>query len=262
MNLAKKVVWITGASSGIGAALAEACSRQGAHVVLSARRIEELEAVRRRCERPDQHFVLPLDMAGADFDSAVADVLGRFGRIDVLVNNAGISQRSLAAETTLAVDRRIMEVNFFGVVSLTKAVLPVMRRQKAGDIVVISSMVGLISTPLRSTYSASKHALHGFFEALRAEEYDNGVRVMLVCPGAIATDVSLHALAGNGSEHGVMDPLQANGMAPDECARRILLALAQGRELVVVAGREAMAVTLNRFLPSVYRRLVRRMKVT
>ncbi len=258
----RKVVWITGASSGIGAALVEAFSRAGAHVVLSARRLEELEQVRRRCARPDEHFVLPLDMAAADFARATSDVLARFGRIDVLVNNAGISQRSRVADTSLAVDRRIMEVNYFGVVALTKAVLPVMQRQKHGDIVVISSLVGLVSTPLRSTYAASKHALHGFFEALRAEEHDNGIRVLMVCPGAIATEVSLHALAGDGGEHGVMDPLQASGMAPDECARHIVRALEQGRAQVLVAGRERLAVAVFRFVPSLYRRMVRRLKVT
>lgn len=257
-----QVVWITGASSGIGAALAEAFSRQGARLVLSARRADELERVRSRCERPDEHFVLPLDMAEGDFSRATADVLARFGRIDVLVNNAGISQRSRVADTVLAVDRRIMEVNYFGVVGLTKAVLPVMQRQKAGRFVVISSLVGLVSTPLRSTYAASKHALHGFFEALRAEEYGNGIRVLMVCPGAIATDVSLHALSGDGREHGVMDPLQAAGMPPAECARRILAALDRNRPQVVVAGREGIVVPLQRFLPSLYRRLVRRLKVT
>jgi len=262
MSVDKQVVWITGASSGIGAALAEAFSRQGAHVVLSARRLDELEQVRRRCQRPDDHFVLPLDMANADFNQATADVLTRFGRIDVLINNAGISQRSRVADTSLDVDRRIMEVNYFGVVGLTRAVLPVMQRQKHGEIVVISSMVGLISTPLRSTYSASKHALHGFFEALRAEEYENGIRVLMVCPGAIATDVSLHALSGDGREHGVMDDLQAGGMPPAECARQIMVALGQGRAQVVVAGRERLAVTLFRFAPALYRRLVRRLKVT
>jgi len=262
MNLDKHVVWITGASSGIGAALAETFAARGARVVLSARRQDELERVRARCARTDEHFVLPLDMAGSDFAQATADVLGRYGRIDVLVNNAGISQRSRIADTTLDVDRRIMEVNYFGVVGLTKAVLPVMQRQKAGQVIVISSLVGLVSTPLRSTYAASKHALHGFFEALRAEEYDNGIRVLMVCPGAIATDVSLHALAGDGREHGVMDPLQAAGMPPAECAQQILHALGQGRAEVIVAGRERLAVTLFRHAPALYRRLVRRMKVT
>jgi dehydrogenase/reductase SDR family protein 7B len=256
------VVWITGASSGIGAALAESLAARGARVVLSARRQDELEKVRARCARPDEHFVLPMDMAGSDFTQATADVLGRYGRIDVLVNNAGISQRSRVSETRLDVDRRIMEVNYFGVVGLTRAVLPVMQRQKAGQIVVISSLVGLISTPLRSTYAASKHALHGFFEALRAEEFDNGIRVLMVCPGAIATDVSLHALAADGREHGVMDPLQATGMPPADCAQQILRALEQGRDEVIVAGRERMAVTLFRHAPSLYRRLVRRLKVT
>lgn len=262
MSFARRVVWITGASSGIGAALAIAFSRLGARVVMSARRIDELELVRRQCDHPDEHMVLPLDMEKADFSQAVSDVLARFGSIDVLINNAGISQRSRVAETTVAVDRRIMEVNYFGVVGLTKAVLPVMKRQRRGDIVVISSLVGLISTPLRSTYAASKHALHGFFEALRAEEYESRIGILMVCPGAIATNVSLHALSGDGRPHGVMDQLQANGMLPAVCAQRIIAALKRGEAQVLVGGREKMAVYLYRFLPAIYRRVVRRMKVT
>lgn len=259
---ADKVVWITGASSGIGAALAAAFSRAGARLVLSARRTAELEKVRAGCARPDEHLVLPLDMAGGDFDGAVASVLARFGHIDVLVNNAGISQRSRVADTVLAVDRRIMEVNYFGVVALTRAVLPVMRRQQQGSIVTISSLVGLVSTPLRSTYSASKHALHGFFEALRAEEHDNGIRVLMVCPGSIRTDVSLHALSGDGSEHGVMDNLIDKGLPPAVCAERILAALAAGRQQVLVAGSERHAVLIYKLFPALYRRLIRRMTVT
>lgn len=263
----QQVVWITGASSGIGAALAEAFSRQGASVILSARRADELEKVRARCARPADHLVLPLDMAaggetGDEFNRSVADVLARYGRIDVLVNNAGISQRSLVADTSLAVDRRIMEVNYFGVVGLTKAVLPAMRRQRGGRIVAISSLAGLVSTPLRSTYSASKHALHGFFEALRAEEFDQGIRVLMVCPGSIRTEVSLHALSGNGREHGVMDNMIDKGLDPALCASRIVAALAAGRDQVVISGPERHAVTVFRVFPSIYRRLVRRMKVT
>ncbi|MFZ5722956.1 MAG: SDR family oxidoreductase [Pseudomonadota bacterium] len=258
----QQVVWITGASSGIGAALAEAFSRLGARVVLSARRVAELEKVRARCERPADHFVLPLDMASADFAQSVADVLARYGRIDVLINNAGISQRSRVAQTGLDVDRRIMEVNYFGVVALTRAVLPVMQRQGSGHIIVVSSLVGLISTPMRSTYAASKHALHGFFEALRAEEYDNGIRVLMVCPGSVRTEVSVHALAGDGSEHGVVDEMIGNGLDPAVCADRILAALKAGREQVLVSGPERLAVTLYKILPSLYRRLVRRAKVT
>lgn len=262
MTYESPVVWITGASSGIGAALAEAFSRRGARLVLSARRIDELEKVRARCQRPGDHLVLPMDMGGADFAQATAAVLERFGRIDVLVNNAGISQRSRVEDTLLAVDRRLMEVNYFGVVGLSKAVLPVMQKQKGGQFVVISSLVGLVSTPMRSTYAASKHALHGFFEALRAEEYDHGIRVLMVCPGGIATEVSLHALAGDGSAHGVMDPLQEQGLSAAECARQVIVALDRGKAQVIVAGREGLVAPLYRFFPSLYRRLVRRLKVT
>ena len=200
MDLAGKVVWITGASAGIGAALARAAAARGARLVLSARRPEQLAAVRAACARPGDHLVLPLDLAAPDtFDIAVGEVLAARGAVDVLVHNAGVSQRSLARDTALAVDRRIFEVNYFGAVALTKALLPAMRQQGTSRIVVVSSLVGKIGTPFRSTYAASKHALHGFFDSLRAEEWRHGVGVTLVCPGFIHTDLSIHALIGDGS---------------------------------------------------------------
>ncbi len=262
-SLAGNVVWITGASSGIGEAVARSFARRGARLVLSARRKAELTRVREGLVNAEDHLILPLDLSDSDaMPAAVEAVRSRFGQLDLVIHNGGISQRSLVADTELSVDRRIMEVNFFGTVALTKAVLPWFRENRAGRFVVVTSLVGELPTPLRSAYSASKHALHGFFESLRAEEYDNGIRVTLVMPGFIRTQVSLNALTGDGSAQGRMDDAQEAGMSADECAERLLKAVQQGSDQVIIAGREKAAVYLKRWWPALYRRLIRKMKVT
>lgn len=258
-----KTVWITGASSGIGEAVAQAFSQQGARVVLSARRREELERVRSTLESPDRHITVPLDLADSDsLPAAVEGVLATCGRVDILVNNGGISQRSRIADTDLSVDRRVMEVNFFGAVALTKLLLPSMRAAGGGSVVVVSSLVGELPTPLRSAYCASKHALHGWFEALRAEEYDNGIRVLMVMPGFIRTNVSINAVTGDGSAHGRMDDYQAAGLPAAVCAERVIRAVQRGREQVIIGGRETAGIYLKRWFPSLYRKVIRRVKVT
>lgn len=262
-TFADQNVWITGASSGIGEALAYAFSAQGARLVLSARRQAQLEAVRSRCTNPDRHLVVPLDLAqSATIPGIVENVLEQTARIDILVNNGGVSQRSLAKETPIDVDRRIMEINYFGTIALTKALLPSMLARKAGRIVVISSVVGKFGSPVRSTYSASKHALHGFFDSLRAEVHDDGLQVTIVCPGFVTTDISVNALTKDGSAQGTMDTAQANGMSADECAARILRAVASGKDEVYIGGREIIGVHINRFAPGLFNRIIRRTSVT
>src|SRR5437867_4801294 len=217
MRFRDQVVWITGASSGIGEAVAVAFSREGAKLVVSARNVAELERVRQACAGSG-HRVLPLDLTRSDsFPAAVAEV----GDVDILVHSGGVSQRSLAADTDLATDRAIMEVNFFGTVALTKAVLPSMIARKSGHIVPISSVVGYVGTPLRSAYAASKHALHGYFDSLRAEVAKDGVAITIVCPGYIRTNVSRNAMTGDGSMFGRMDDTHKSAMTPEQCARRV-----------------------------------------
>ncbi|MEK6374115.1 MAG: SDR family oxidoreductase [Acidobacteriota bacterium] len=254
MRFRDQVVWVTGASSGIGEALAVAFSREGAQLVLSARRAEELERVRASCERPDRHVVLPLDLTDAD---AVARAAERAGRVDVLVHSGGVSQRSLAMQTDLAVERSIMDLNFFGTVALTKAVLPSMIARKSGHIVPVSSVVGYVGTPLRSAYAASKHALHGYFDSLRAEVAKDGIRITIVCPGYIRTNVSRNALTGDGSAFGSMDPTHEHATTPEECARRVVDGVAKRKREVLVGGKETWAVLLQRLVPAVVARMVR-----
>lgn len=258
-----KVVWITGASSGIGEGLAYEFARQGARLVLSARRADVLEAVRARCERPEAHMVLAMDMTDIDaFPARVAEVLARFERIDVLVNNAGISQRSLVKDTALDVDRRIMEVDFFAPVALTKAVLPHMLAAGRGQLVAVSSVVGLVATPYRSAYAAAKHAIVGFYDALRAEVHDAGLTVSVVFPGFVRTNVSRAALTGDGSLHGQVDEKIASAMGPEEFARDAVAALGRGEARIIIAGREKIAVWLGRLSPALLARVIRKLKVT
>ena len=262
-SLDGEVVWITGASSGIGEALAVRFAERGARVVLSARRAEELERVRQGLAQPERHLVVSLDLGDeASLRAAVGKVLGERGAVDVMVHNGGISQRALARETGLEVDRRLMEIDYFGAVDAHQALLPAMRERGGGRFVVVSSLVGRIATPLRSGYAAAKHALHGFFEALRAEEHAAGIRVTMVCPGFIRTRITYHALTADGSAQGTLDRAQAEGMDPVECARRIVAAVEAGRDEVLVGGKERFAVYLWRLAPWLFRRIVRRARVT
>jgi short-subunit dehydrogenase len=261
MRFSQKVVWITGASSGIGEATAQAFAREGAHLVLSSRRPEELARVRRSCPRPDDHIVVPIDLAhSATFPAVVAGVLVRCGQVDVLVNNGGVSQRALATEATLDVERALMEVDYFGPVALTKALLPAMLARRSGHIVVLSSVMGYVGTPGRSTYAAAKHALHGYFDSLRAEVWRAGIKVTLVCPGYVRTAVSDNALGPQGEKHGRSDGTTMNGISPERCAAALVRGVARGRSEVYVGGREVAGIYLQRFVPWLFARLVRRMK--
>lgn len=260
-----KVVWITGASSGIGAALAGAFARRGARLILSARRADALAEVEAasRAAGGGETALLPLDLAdGESLGAKAGEALSRFGRIDLLVNSGGISQRSLAKDTGIEVDRRLMEVNYFGTVALTKAVLPHMLERRGGRIVVVTSLTGLFGTPLRSGYAASKHALHGFFDSLRAELAGTGVEVTLVCPGFVRTAISNNALTADGTAQGTLDRAQAEGMDPDDCAARILAGIESGRREVLVGGREVWGVHLSRWFPGLFARLIARARVT
>ena len=260
MDFKDQRVWITGASSGIGEALAVAFHQAGAKLVLSARREDELKRVQAACAGEPNTRILPMDVTNAaELPQKTQVALGMFGGIDILVLNAGITQRSLTRETDESVYRRLMEVNFFASEAMARAVLPSMLAQKSGHMVVISSIAGKFGVPLRSGYSASKFALHGFFEVLRAEEEKNGIHVTMVCPGYIRTDISLSALRGHGGKHAKMDPGIEQGMPAAECARRILKAVARGKkEIIVGAKREQALVYLKRFLPDLLARMVGR----
>jgi short-subunit dehydrogenase len=260
MDFQDRRVWITGASSGIGEAMALAFHRGGAKLILFARREDELRRVQAACGGELKTRILPLDVSNAEeLPEKTRTALNIFHGIDILVLNAGITQRSRTRETDESVYRRLMEVNFFAAEAMARAVLPSMLAQKSGHMVVISSVAGKFGVPLRSGYSASKFALHGFFEALRAEEERNGIHVTMVCPGFIRTGISLSALRGDGAKHAKMDLELARGMPVDECARQILQGVAANKqEIVVAALREKYLVYLKRFFPATLAKMLGR----
>jgi short-subunit dehydrogenase len=264
MAFKNKTVWITGASSGIGEALTYALNEKGANLILSSRRRKALEKVKNNCSnnRPEIH-VLPLDLADPDsLKEKAEEALSIFGHIDYLFNNGGVSQRSTAYDTKMEVLRKVMEINFFGSVILTKAVLPTMLERQSGHIVVTSSVMGKFGTRMRSSYAASKHALHGYFDSLRQEVYEDNIHISLVCPGYIKTDVTKNALEGDGSKHNKMSKGQEHGMSPEEFAKKLLPKVAKRQNEIYIGGAEIMGVYLKRFVPKLLNKILLHTDVT
>lgn len=243
--------------------MALAYAPRGVKLILSARSEDKLNQVAQACltRGATQAQVVLLDMSDPDKIAQAARQVLAEHRIDLLIQNAGISQRSLAYETALSVDRRIMEVDFFGVIALTKALLPHWREQQSGQIAVVSSLVGIITTPYRSAYSAAKHALHGFFDALRAEEHQYGLKVSMICPGFIRTAVSENALTGNGEPLGKRDRAQAQGMDPGVFAQKALRAIDKQKAEVYIGKKETWGVYLYRYFPGIFRKMIRKARV-
>lgn len=264
MSILNTVIWITGASSGIGKALAIEFSQQNVKLILSSRKKADLELVKTACKFPSNVEILVLDLEDySALPRKAAEAIALFGGVDILVNNGGISQRSLAQNTGIAVDKRMMEVNYFGTVALTKAVLPHFIEKKSGHFVTTTSIVGKIGTPLRSSYAASKHALHGFFDSLRAEVHKDHISVTLVCPGFVSTNISLNALTGDGTPQQKMDTATQNGMHPTHFAKLMVKAIQDKKEEIYIGGfKEKLAVFVKRFFPKVLSKMIRKLSVT
>lgn len=262
-SLQDQVVWITGASSGLGKALAQECALQGAQVVLTARRYEELENVRVGLLKPEQHLSIAADITDeSQVRHAYEQVLQCKGRIDWLINNAGLSQRALIAETTMQTERAIMELDYFSQVFLTKTALPSFLQQKSGRIVFVSSVAGLLGTQYRASYSAAKAAIHMWANSLRAEVADEGVDVSVIFPGFVKTNVSINALNGEGKAQGFDNDVTANGLEADEFAKIAVKALLKGDEYIVVGGRkEILGTWVLRLSPSTLYKMIRKAKV-
>jgi short-subunit dehydrogenase len=255
-----KVVWITGASSGIGEALSYAFAERGATLVLSARRMEELERVKKNCGSATVEL-LSLDLANTEeLPGKVNWVIEKMGHVDILINNAGVSQRSVASESSMEVYRRIMETNFFGTIQLCKSLLPNYLQKNEGCLVIISSVAGKVGIPLRTAYCASKHALEGFFSALRTETWKTGIRILMVRPGSVKTNIALHALKGDGNAFNKNDPMIDNGLNPAHVANEIIKAISSNKtEVTIASGREKMLLFLNRFVPGMMFNVIKKM---
>jgi short-subunit dehydrogenase len=257
-----KVVWVTGASSGIGEALVHQLAKLNARIILSARNADALNKVAFTAGlKPENYLVIPFDLADSSRVKEYAQLaIDKFSRIDFLINNGGVSQRSEALQTTEEVERNLMEVNYFGHVALTKAVMKHMVYSGGGHITVVSSIAGKFGFFLRSSYSAAKHALHGYFESLRLENEKNNIRVLMVCPGKISTEISVKAARGDGSSNGAMDPSHINAVKPAECAGEILKAIQKNKLEVFIGGKELWALRFKRFFPSLFYVIIRRQK--
>lgn len=265
MNYKNNIVWITGASSGIGEAFARAYFKEGAKLILSSRRKEALEEVRISLGADESNcYILPLDLSNADsLPHKAKEALTAFGRIDVLINNGGISQRSLFAESDMSTIRRLMEVNFFGSTELTRAILPSMMDQKNGHIIVVSSVTGKFGTKFRSGYAASKHALHGLFDSIRQEMYEHNVAVTMVCPGPIKTNITQNSLTADGSDFGKMGDLHKTAMDADEMVSRIWSKIKKRKEEIYVSSpKEKLALLVKRISPRLLNVILKNSKVT
>ena len=262
MNFSGKTIWITGASSGIGKAVAIEISREKAHLILSGRNEKALREVAEACLRNGSTAeTIAFDLGDeASVNNAAQTVLSKTAGIDALYQFGGISQRSFVSETPLFVDRKIFEVNYFGAIALTKAVLPGMIKNRGGHIAVTSSVVGKFGFPYRSSYSASKHALHGFFESLQAENVNSNIRVSVIIPGRIKTSISINAIDRDGKSHSKLDEGQEKGMPAEESAKIICKKLKKEKKEILVGGKEIIMVHIRRFLPALYYKLASKVK--
>jgi short-subunit dehydrogenase len=223
MEKNNKIVWITGASSGIGAALAKIYADKGVKLILSSRRLAALEQVKSECKNSKNIKILPIDLS--DFDAAPAKVqkaFDFFGKIDILINNAGVSQRSFIADTRFDVFKKLIDINYLGTIALSKALLPFFLLQEGGHYVVVSSVMGKYGSPFRSGYAAAKHALHGFFDVMRMEHQKDNIAVTMICPGFVRTPIAMNSLKGDGSVLGENDLATIKGMLVENFARKMV----------------------------------------
>ena len=256
-------VWITGASSGIGEACAYRYAEEGARLVLTSSSVNRLEPVAARCRElgASEVTILPYDLTCLDGIDALTDKAWEVSKgIDIVMLNAGISQRTDVEETSMEMVRKIMEINYFAPVAIAKSLLPRMVGRGCGKIAVTTSIAGRFGFPLRCGYSSSKFALYGFFETLQAEYHDKGIRVTIVCPGRVQTNISRYALDKGGKPHGVMDPGQADGMTAEAAARVITRAIAKEKKEVLVGRKELLMVYIKRFFPGLCATLARKIK--
>ncbi len=259
-----QVVWITGASSGIGEACAYRFAEEGARLVLTALDGPELPSVAERCKQLGALVaLLPADLSDIDQLETLADkAWNAFGQIDIFYNNAGISQRGTTVETEMKVIRKVMDIDYFAPVILTKSILPRMLQHGSGQLAVTTSINGCFGFPMRCAYSSAKHALYGFFETIAAEYYDQNIRVTIVCPGRVQTNISLNALEKDGTRHNKMDAGQAGGCTTEQAGKKIVNAIARKKREVLVGRYELLMVYIKRFFPGLCARLARKVDPT
>ncbi|MDC0008092.1 SDR family oxidoreductase [bacterium] len=262
MRINNKTIWITGASSGIGEGLSFLLNQKNCKLILSARNETELNRVKRKCQFPENVAILPLDLG--EFESAALKTemaISFFGPIEIIINNAGISQRSLLIETNFSVYKKLIDVNYLGTLALTKAILPHFVANKNGHFVTITSLMGKFGSPYRSGYCGAKHALHGFFDVLRMEHQKDGIDVTLVCPGFIQTDVAKNALTADGSKQNKNDEATQKGLPVNTFGKKMIRAIEKKKYEVYIGKKEVAGIYLKRFFPRLLHKVVLRSTV-
>ena len=262
MKLKGKVLWITGASSGIGEATAYLAAKKGTKLILSSNQPEEQEKVAIKCrEMGTEAVALFIDLGNAEkIPEVVQTALQHYGRVDILFNNGGLSQRAFMLDAPLELQRRLMEINYFGAIHLAKLVVPQMIENGGGQLVTTTSIAGKFGAKGRTAYCASKHALYGFFEAVHAEYVHKGIRVTFVCPGRVRTDISKHALTADGSPTGKMDAGLAGGIPVEKAAQQIIRAIEKEKKDVLIGGKELLMVYIKKFFPGLYYKMIPNVK--
>ena len=264
ITFTNKLCWITGASSGIGKELAILLAKENAKLIISSHQKEELEEVKSLCLKYTtfcQSVVFDLSDS-SEVEAAAQKVISEFGDVYLLINNGGVSQRSFVVDTSVELHRKIMEIDFFSYLILTKAVLPGMLAKGEGFIAATSSITGKFGFPLRSAYSAAKHAIQGFFETLRIEMLPHNISITVVYPGRVKTNISLSAVKSDGKPHGTMDPGQEGGISAEKCAVKYLRAIKKKKPEVLIGGKELLPVYIKRFLPRLFFKMVSKIKAT
>ena len=262
MRIDNKTIWITGASSGIGEGLAYLLSERHCNLILSSRKESELQRVKASCANPEAVFILPIDLG--EFDGMAIKVQqadAAFGSIDLLINNAGISQRSLLIDTDFQVYKRLMDINYLGTVALTKALLPYFVANQKGHFATVTSLMGKFGSPYRSGYCGAKHALHGFFDVLRMEHEKDGITVTLICPGFVQTNVAKNALTADGSQQEKDDEATQQGLPVAVLCKKMIRAIERGKFEAYIGKKEIMGVYLKRFFPKLLHKIVLRSTV-
>ncbi len=264
-TLKNKTVWITGASSGIGQATAYAMAKEGTKLILTAFADENLKNTHQKCIAlgAKDVFSLPCDLSQLELlDELAEKAWNQFGSIDILYNNAGISQRSTTIETEMKVLRKVMDIDYFAPVILTKATLPRMIENGGGQLAITTSIAGKFGFPMRCAYCSAKHALYGFFETVQAEYFKENIHVTIVCPGRVQTEISKHALQKDGTPHGKMDAGQAGGITAEKAGIQIARAIKNKKREVLIGGKELLMVYFKRFIPALAAKLARSIKST
>ncbi len=264
-SLNNKIVWITGASSGIGQATAFAMAKQGARLILTAFDDKFLiQTVEKSLQLGANGAVaLPCDLSQLELlDELAEKAWAKWQGIDILYNNAGISQRGLTAETEMKTIRKVMDIDYYAPVILTKAILPKMLERGGGQLAVTTSIAGKFGFPMRCAYCSAKHALYGFFETIQAEYHKQNIAVTIVCPGRVQTNISKHALQKDGTPHGKMDAGQAGGITAEKAGRQIARAIANRKREVLIGGKELVMVYIKRFIPALAAVMARSIKST